>query len=182
MPCPSKGCRAKVNLQAVRRPNEQVAEAHAFSQLHERLLVLRVGPRLAFFPEPHRVRIGSEASGNLRPRQAGLLLEPLQPLRKVGGEVVGFSMVEYALSRDHTSLPVHNQLFNPIRTQASSSRGLNRIQPSARLVGLAHASIHLCTRSYFSDRSGDCQLHTLRQLPVAPRGYGSLHIAVLGGR
>ena len=61
--------------------SEQVIEAEGVRQIEQGLQVMLVGPRLAFFPEPHRVRIGSKAAGDLRPRQAGLPLEPLQPHR-----------------------------------------------------------------------------------------------------
>ena len=77
---------------------EYVAESQAVGQIHERLPVLVVGPGPAFSPAPHRVAIGPQAAGNLRPRQAGLLLEPLQSLREVFGEDVGSSVVASVLS------------------------------------------------------------------------------------
>ena len=57
-------------------------------------------------PAPHGFGIGPEAAGDLRPRQAGLLLEPLQPLREVLRKVVGHSAVVDALSR-HGADPSH---------------------------------------------------------------------------
>ena len=78
---------------------EQVAESQAVGQLHERLPVRIVGPSLAFSPAPHRVAIGSKAAGNLRPRQARLRLEPLQPLREFVGEFIGASPVAVGAGR-----------------------------------------------------------------------------------
>ena len=81
---------------------EQVAETQASGKLQQRLPVLVVGPRSAISPSPYGVAIGLQPAGDLRPRQARLLLEPPQTLREVGGDVVGFSLVEYALSRHRT--------------------------------------------------------------------------------
>ena len=80
---------------------KQVAEAQAVGQFHQRLPVLMVGPDPAFSPTPYGMAIGLQAAGDRRPRQARLLLEPLQPLR----EVVGSSAVVCALSRHSISAP-----------------------------------------------------------------------------
>ena len=84
---------------------EQLAEAQAVGQLHQRLPVLIVGPDPAISPAPYGVAIGPQAAGDLRPRQARLFLEPLQPLREVLGEGVGSSVVAIALSRHRASPP-----------------------------------------------------------------------------
>ena len=67
--------------------------------LQQRHHVHYVGSHPAFNPTPYGVAIGSQAAGDLQPRQAGLLLEPLQPLREVVGDRVGYSAVVSALSR-----------------------------------------------------------------------------------
>ena len=64
-----------------------------------------VGPSPAFSPTPYGVAIGLQAAGDLRPRQARLFLEPLEPLREVVGEDVGSSAVVCALSWHGTSAP-----------------------------------------------------------------------------
>ena len=57
------------------------------------------GPHSLIPPTVHGVGIGPQAAGDLRPRQARLLLEPLQPLREVVGEDVDYSAVAGVLSR-----------------------------------------------------------------------------------
>ena len=52
----------------------------------------------------HRLAIGPEAAGTLRPRQPRLLPEPLQSPRKVVGEDIDHSGVVYALSRHGPSV------------------------------------------------------------------------------
>ena len=70
-----------------------MAEAQAVGQLQQGFPVLMVGPEPAISPTPYGVAIGLQAAGDLRPRQARLLLEPLEPLREVVGEDVGSSAV-----------------------------------------------------------------------------------------
>ena len=88
---------------------EYVAEAQAFRQLHQRLPMLVVGSDPAFSPTPYGVAIGPQAAGDLRPRQAGFLLEPHEPLWEVVGEVVGSSSVVIALSRHGAQDPLGAQ-------------------------------------------------------------------------
>ena len=65
---------------------EQVDEAQAAGQFHERLPVLMVGLDPAFSPTPYGVAIGLQAAGDLRPRQARLILEPLRHFGKLSGK------------------------------------------------------------------------------------------------
>ena len=76
-----------------------VDKRSVFSQLQQRHHVPRAGPHFAFSPTSYGVTIGTDATGDLRPRKAGLLLEPLQALWEVAGENVGPSAVVCALSR-----------------------------------------------------------------------------------
>ena len=78
---------------------EQVGESQVVGQGQQRHHVPRAGTHAHLPPSPYGVGIGPEVAGDLRPRQAGLLLEPLQPLREVAGEAVGDSPVVNALSR-----------------------------------------------------------------------------------
>ena len=64
-----------------------------------------LGPHPLIPPAPYRVGVRSEAAVHLRPRQAGLLLEPLQAMREVVGKDVGSSAVMCTLSRHGTSSP-----------------------------------------------------------------------------
>ena len=64
----------------------------------------RYGPHPAFSPTPYGGAKGPDAAGDLRPRQARFLLEPLQPLREALGEGFGPSVVVNALSR-HRAVP-----------------------------------------------------------------------------
>ena len=82
-----------------------MAEAQAVGQLQQGFPVLMVGPDPAISPTPYGVAIGLQAAGDLRPRQARLLLEPLEPLREVVGEDLGSSPVMCALSRHGASAP-----------------------------------------------------------------------------
>ena len=75
-----------------------VAKRSVFSQLQQRHHVPRAGPHFAFSPTSYGVTI-TDAAGDLRPRKAGLFLEPRQALWEVAGENVGPSAVLCALSR-----------------------------------------------------------------------------------
>ena len=77
---------------------EQVAEVQAVGQLQHRPPVPIVGPDRAFSTTPHGVTIGPDESGDLRPRQPRLPLEPFQPLREILGEDLGSSTVVCASS------------------------------------------------------------------------------------
>ena len=76
-----------------------VVKAQRVRQLQQRQHVLHVGPHPLVPPAPQVEDRRSQAAGQLCPRQAGLLLEPPQPLREVVGEVVGASLVMDVLSR-----------------------------------------------------------------------------------
>ena len=78
---------------------EQVGEAQGSRQGHQRHHVPHAGAGPTFPPAPHCLVVDVETADNLRPRQARLLLEPLQPLREVVGDLVGHSAVMNALSR-----------------------------------------------------------------------------------
>ena len=86
-------CRCEVSV------GEQVAQVKVVGHLEQCQHVLHVRPGLALSPTPHRVRIGPDPAGNLRPRQIRLLPEAPQPLREVVGEVAGNSGVLSANSR-----------------------------------------------------------------------------------
>ena len=77
---------------------EQVSQAQGFGQRFQGQQVRCVGPRQPLFPAPHGLDVGAHPPGDLRPGQIRLLLEPLQPLREVGGENAGDSAVGYAAS------------------------------------------------------------------------------------
>ena len=66
--------------------------------------MLRVGTPPAFLPTPNGVAVCANASGDLRPRQAGLLLETLEVFREVVGEVIGLYVVVNPLSRHVAAL------------------------------------------------------------------------------
>ena len=87
-----------------RSASQEVTEAHTVRQFQQRPPVLVVGPRSAISPSPYGVAIGLQATGDLRPRQARLLLEPPQTLREVVGDGMGSSVVANALSR-HRAYP-----------------------------------------------------------------------------
>ena len=78
---------------------EYAAEPQVVGQVQQCHLMPEMGPHPFLLPPLHRVEIGPEAAGDLRPRQARLLLEPLQPLGEVVGEVGRSSSVMDALSR-----------------------------------------------------------------------------------
>ena len=84
---------------ALLRTQAMVAKRSVFSQLQQRHHVPRAGPHFASSPMSYGVTIGPETAGDLRPRKAGLHLEPLQALRGVVGENVGRSAVICALLR-----------------------------------------------------------------------------------
>ena len=84
---------------ALLRTPAMVAKRSVFSQLQQRHHVPRAGPHFAFSPTSYGVTIGPDATGDLRPRKAGLLLEPRQALWEFVGENVGPSAVVCALSR-----------------------------------------------------------------------------------
>ena len=100
---------------------EQLAEAQTVGQLHQRLPVLIVGPDPAISPAPYGVAIGPQAAGDLRPRQARLFLEPLQPLREVLGEGVGSSVVAICQGIAQ-ALPADSRSLTRMRAQASPCR------------------------------------------------------------
>ncbi len=64
-------------------------------------------------PAPQRLVMDVETTGDLRPRQARLLLESLQPLREVVGDLVGHSAVVDALSRHGIGGPSGRRLQAP---------------------------------------------------------------------
>ena len=84
---------------------EQVGEAKGSRQGHQRHHVPHAGASPSLPPAPQRLVVDVETPCNLRPRQPRLLLEPLQPLREVVGDLVGHSAVVYALSRHLVGLP-----------------------------------------------------------------------------
>ena len=85
------------------RPGKQVPEFHALGQVEPGHHVLHVGAAPACLPTPYGLAVGSDAPGNLRPREPGLLLESLETLREVVGEVIGLYVVVNTLSRHWAS-------------------------------------------------------------------------------
>ena len=94
-----------------------MAEAQAVGQLQQGFPVLMVGPDPAISPTPYGVAIGLQAAGDLRPRQARLLLEPLEPLREVVGEDLGSSPVMCGCRGMAQALPEHSRRPPTMRTQ-----------------------------------------------------------------
>ena len=106
-------------------------------------------------PTPYGVWIRPKTAGDLRPRQARLLLQPLQALWEVVGDVVGFSLVEYALSRHSAGpfagLPDPHLRERPVHTSAGGRREMPPSQPlpcseGARPGGLTAPPGHPCMR------------------------------------
>ena len=90
--------------------------------------VPRAGKHPLLPPPPYGVGMGPQAAGDLRPRQAGLLLEPLQAMREVVGEAVGDSPVVSALSR-HGVSPAHGRPQSPPQEGLVVSRAVRRQTP-----------------------------------------------------
>ena len=84
---------------------EDMAQAQVVGQIKQRRLMSQAGPRALVPPTSYGEGVGSETAGDLRPRQAGLHLEPVQALWEVVGENVGPSAVVCALSRHGLRLP-----------------------------------------------------------------------------
>ena len=84
---------------------EDMAQAQVVGQIKQRRLMSQVGPHAFVPPTSDGEGVGSETAGDLRPRQAGLHLEPLQALWEVVGENVGHSAVVCALSRNPARPP-----------------------------------------------------------------------------
>ena len=78
---------------------EDVGETQFLGHLKQGHHVPHAGARPPLDPAPHRLRMDTETAVQLRPRQARLLLEPLEALREVVGEAVSSSLVLSALSR-----------------------------------------------------------------------------------
>ena len=86
-------CRVSINSAPLScRPasvGEQVTEAEGVRQVEQRHLMSQVGPYALVPPTSYGEGVGSDTACDLRPRQAGLHLEPLQALWEVVGEYVG---------------------------------------------------------------------------------------------
>ena len=142
-------------------------------QLKQGHHVTHAGARPAQDPAPHGVGMDAESTGDLRPRQPRLLLEPHEPLREVVGEAVGLSGVVYALSRHLVGLPQGTAgATRPTRAQASpfsyaSARGL----PGFRSARLPHLSVHVCLLFLLPrTRAGPAGSGRDGPLPRSPRG------------
>ncbi len=93
---------------SVKRWRMPGASASACMCLH----VPAVGTHHASGPPPDGGAMGPDAPGDLRPRQAGRLLEPHRPLGEALGEAVGASAEVDALSR-HGASPSHGRPQSP---------------------------------------------------------------------
>ena len=115
---------------------EQAVESpHPCCKLHQCLAVLAAGRRSALLPAPHGVAVDPEATGQLRPRQAGLLPEPLEPMRKgIGSPKASLSFRLFAPSPDRQHQPFgqlpaavrHKHIF---AEQLGQAAGHTRRQP-----------------------------------------------------
>ena len=85
----SAPCRRGALPRHVASVGEDMAQAQGVGQFKERDLMSQVGSYPVEPPTSYGERVGSETAGDLRPRQAGLLLEPLQALWEFVGEYVG---------------------------------------------------------------------------------------------
>ena len=95
-----------------------------------------------------------QTAGDLRPRQARLLLEQLQSLREVLGEDVGSAAVAIALSRHRASPPcAQPTTLSNVSASAPVLWGSPRAVRS-RSVRLPYAFIHVCLLSPFLYRPG----------------------------
>ena len=72
---------------------EDMAQVQVVGQIKQRHLMSQVGPHALVPPASYGGGVGSKTARDLRPREAGLLLEPLQALWEVSGEDVGPSAV-----------------------------------------------------------------------------------------
>ena len=123
---------------------EQVAEAQIVSQFQECCKVAYAGPHPLIPPAPYRVGVRSETAVHLRPRQAGLLLEPLQAMGEVVGKDVGSSAVVCTLSRHGTSSPSAQP--ETLSSASASVLLLVRLRPWAvqRPFGTLASPVHMC--------------------------------------
>ena len=135
---------------------EQVEEAQVFGQVQQRHQVPEMGPHSLIPPTVHGVGIGPQTAGQLRPRQAGLLLEPLQALREVLGEHVDYSAVAGVLSR-HGAGPTSAQ-SEALRSSAGASAPFPaRLSPGAFRfpVGTLASPARSCALAVFGKVAAD---------------------------
>ena len=103
--------------------DQQVGEPKVVGQLEQVPPVVLVGPGKALLPAPDVDAIGFETPGDLRPRQAGLFLEPPQPLREVVGEIKGVSSVMNLLSRHDVAIPWNSSAAALVRPSVCAAFG-----------------------------------------------------------
>ena len=97
---------------------EYVSEAQTFRQVEQDHHMLCVGTAAAIHPSKDGMAVGSDAPCNVRPRQAGLFLEPSETLREVVGEVISRSVVVSALSRYRAGPSETHVVFAPAYVNA----------------------------------------------------------------
>ena len=100
---------------------EWVAESKVVGQVQKRFRVMLVGPHPGLPPTPYGVVAGPQAAGNLRPRQARLLLEPLREVVEEDAQVI---LLWWACCRGMAqNLPAHNRRHSPRRAGGGQSLG-----------------------------------------------------------
>ena len=128
-PCATM-CAARLRFRAcdyspsLARPSllgEYRAEAKTVRQGQKRFRVMLVGPHPGLPSTPYGVAVGPQAAGNLRPRQARLLLEPLREVVEEDAQVI---LLWWACCRGMAqNLPAHNGRHSP---QASGRGSIPR--------------------------------------------------------
>ena len=102
---------------------EQVGETQVVGQVQQGRHVPGTGARKALPPAPHGPGMGPQTAGDLRPRQAGRLLEPHQAMREVSGDGEDSSAVVCALPRHRARSPQESRGLSPTGASGASSVG-----------------------------------------------------------
>ena len=126
---------------------KQMAQIQRVGQVQQRHHVFCVRARPTYGPTPYGVGICPESAGDLRPRQARLFLEPLQPQGEIVGEVVGDSLVVIALSRHGAHDPPGAQPATLSNTSAGIALPVGPRPRPLRFrvrLRLPHPSMHPC--------------------------------------
>ena len=106
---------------------QQVSETRVFGKVQQRHQMPWIRPNSSI-PALHVEGRGTQTAGQLRPRQPGLLLEPLQALWEVVGEDIDYSAVVCALSwHDAPALPRRGRLKEGVQGLPQGIRSLTAV-------------------------------------------------------